>query len=59
MLERGEMGFVFLWILNPIVILFYQNCSYTPPLRADIAPPPTAAITQPVERMPARSAKAN
>lgn len=25
--EKGEISFVFLWVLNPIVILFYQNCS--------------------------------
>lgn len=25
--EKGEVSFIFLWILNPIVILFYQNCT--------------------------------
>ena len=25
--EKGEISFVFLWVLNPIVILFYQNCA--------------------------------
>lgn len=27
--ERGEVSFIFLWVLNPIVILFYQNCTPT------------------------------
>lgn len=27
LLEKGEISFVFLWVLNPVVILFYQNCS--------------------------------
>jgi hypothetical protein len=30
MLEKGEISFVFLWVLNPFVILFYQNCSMVP-----------------------------
>lgn len=30
MLEKGELSFIFLWVLNPIVILFYQNCSSVP-----------------------------
>jgi hypothetical protein len=25
--EKGEISFVFLWVLNPVVILFYQNCA--------------------------------
>lgn len=25
--ERGQISFVFLWVLNPAVILFYQNCA--------------------------------
>lgn len=25
--EKGEISFVFLWVLNPIVILLFQNCS--------------------------------
>ncbi|MFN7729215.1 MAG: hypothetical protein ACK5P7_08670 [Bdellovibrio sp.] len=25
--EKGEISFVFLWVLNPIVLLFYQNCA--------------------------------
>lgn len=34
MLEKGELSFIFLWVLNPIVILFYQNCSTLPPVHA-------------------------
>jgi|GEM_PF-1380590 len=50
MFERGEIGFVFLWILNPIVILFYQNCSSIPASQVDLVPPPTAALTQPLQQ---------
>ena len=25
--EKGEFSFVFLWIMNPLIILFYQNCA--------------------------------
>lgn len=25
--EKGQISFVFLYVLNPIVILFYQNCA--------------------------------
>jgi hypothetical protein len=25
--EKGEISFIFLWVLNPVVILFYQNCA--------------------------------
>jgi hypothetical protein len=50
MLERGEISFVVLWILNPIVILFYQNCSYTPPERAEAATMMPAAIAQPAPK---------
>lgn len=34
MLEKGVSSFVFLWVLNPIVILFYQNCSWSPAARS-------------------------
>jgi hypothetical protein len=27
--ERGEISFLFLWVVNPLIILFYQNCSMT------------------------------
>jgi hypothetical protein len=30
MFERSELSFIFLWVINPIVILFYQNCSSIP-----------------------------
>jgi len=35
MLARAEISFVVLWIVNPLVILFYQNCSWSPPQRAE------------------------
>lgn len=58
MLERGEISFVFLWVLNPIVILFYQNCSYTPPSRAEVAP--AAAVIQSAQTVrPTPSAPSN
>jgi hypothetical protein len=30
MLRRGHSSFAILFIVNPIVILFYQNCSVLP-----------------------------
>lgn len=30
MLEKGEMSFIFLWILTPVMILGFQNCSMVP-----------------------------
>lgn len=45
MLERGEISFLFLWILNPVVILFYQNCSWAPPTKVEANP--VAGITSP------------
>lgn len=27
--RHGSMGLVFMFIFNPIIILFYQNCSLT------------------------------
>lgn len=34
MIHKGELSFVMLWVINPIVILFYQNCSMVPSLSA-------------------------
>ncbi|MEK2646926.1 hypothetical protein [Bdellovibrio sp. BCCA] len=30
MMNRGSFSFVAMLVINPIVILFYQNCSMTP-----------------------------
>lgn len=30
MIKRGQASFAILFIINPIVILFYQNCSVLP-----------------------------
>lgn len=30
MFDRSEATFIFLWVINPLVILFYQNCSSIP-----------------------------
>lgn len=34
MVQKGEVSFVMLWVLNPVFILFYQNCSWAPPNKA-------------------------
>lgn len=34
MVQKGEVSFVLLWVLNPVFILFYQNCSWAPTNRA-------------------------
>ncbi len=34
MLSKNELSFIFLWVLNPLLILFYQNCS-SPNYRVD------------------------
>jgi hypothetical protein len=26
-LSRGEVSFLLIWVINPIVVLFFQNCS--------------------------------
>lgn len=38
MLEKGEISFIFLWILNPIMILFFQNCSMVHMDSASLSP---------------------
>jgi len=48
-LERGEISFLFLWILNPVVILFYQNCSWAPPTQVE-AKPVAHVISSPMEK---------
>lgn len=36
---KGGLSFVTLMVLNPIIILFYQNCSVVPASRAEAAKP--------------------
>jgi hypothetical protein len=44
MVNRGGFSFVAMLVINPIVILFYQNCSMTPISHAQNNPP--ASIRQ-------------
>lgn len=44
MVHRGGFSFVAMLVINPIVILFYQNCSMTPVSHAQNSPP--ASIRQ-------------
>lgn len=44
MVNRGGFSFVAMLVINPIVILFYQNCSMTPVSHANNKPP--ASIRQ-------------
>jgi hypothetical protein len=37
MLERRGFGFLALLIINPLVILLYQNCSLTPVTKSEVA----------------------
>ncbi len=53
MLERSEISFVVLWVLNPIVILFYQNCAWTPPQRAEADRGSIPVVVASAERAPA------
>lgn len=39
MVNRGGFSFVAMLVINPIVILFYQNCSMTPISHAQNNPP--------------------
>lgn len=54
MMSRGSFSFVAMLVINPVVILFYQNCSMTPVSHASNAPAKPAAI----ERQVASTAKA-
>jgi len=40
MLNRGSFSFVAMLVINPIVILFYQNCSMSPISYAKNPSPP-------------------
>jgi hypothetical protein len=48
MLNKGSFSFVAMLVINPIVILFYQNCSMAPISHAKNTSAPTAAITRAV-----------
>jgi hypothetical protein len=37
MLERGGFSFVALLVINPLVILLYQNCSFLPVTQSELA----------------------
>lgn len=43
MVQRGGFSFVAMLVINPIVILFYQNCSMTPISHAKNNLPPVAS----------------
>ena len=40
MLSKGSFSFVAMLVINPIVILFYQNCSMSPISHAENKPRP-------------------
>ncbi|HEX7675554.1 MAG TPA: hypothetical protein VF412_15365 [Bdellovibrio sp.] len=40
MINRGGFSFVAMLVINPIVILFYQNCSMAPVSQAKNITPP-------------------
>jgi len=42
MINRGGFSFVAMLVINPIVILFYQNCSMAPISDAKFVPQPPA-----------------
>lgn len=41
MVSKGSFSFVAMLVINPIVILFYQNCSMSPISHAENKPRPT------------------
>lgn len=51
MVNKGGFSFVAMLVINPVVILFYQNCSMTPISHAQNAPP------KPIVRQVASEAK--
>jgi hypothetical protein len=55
MLERGEISFIFLWVLNPIMILFFQNCTWAPP--AQVQGSATPIVSQISDREPAMASE--
>lgn len=47
-MNKGSFSFVAMLVVNPIVILFYQNCSMTPVSYAKNSSPPPAAVVRTV-----------
>lgn len=45
MVNKGGFSFVAMLVINPIVILFYQNCSMAPVSHAQ-NPPPKVIVRQ-------------
>ncbi|WP_413585491.1 hypothetical protein [Bdellovibrio sp. HCB274] len=43
MVNKGSFSFVAMLVINPVVILFYQNCSMTPISHAQNTPPATVS----------------
>ncbi|MEK2689092.1 hypothetical protein [Bdellovibrio sp. GT3] len=43
MVNKGSFSFVAMLVINPVVILFYQNCSMTPVSHAQNSPPATVS----------------
>lgn len=50
---RGSVSYVTMMVLNPIIILFYQNCSVVPVDRAMAQEPAKPAVK--AERAPAEA----
>ncbi|MGZ3768194.1 MAG: hypothetical protein ACXVCP_05855 [Bdellovibrio sp.] len=46
MVNKGGFSFVAMLVINPIVILFYQQCSMSPLSYAKTSTPPTAVTRQ-------------
>ncbi len=45
MVRRGGFSFVAMLVINPVVILFYQNCAMTPMSQAYRATPPPREVS--------------
>lgn len=45
MARRGSISFTVLMVLNPIMILLFQNCSYVPVKSAAIESAPQSSVT--------------
>lgn len=61
MVNRGSFSFVAMLVINPIVILFYQNCSMTPISYAKDTPTPavTRSVASEAPHKPYISKKVN
>ncbi len=54
-LDKGEVSFFVLWIVNPLIILMYQNCSCSLPPQAHAEKVDAAsAIERPFEKCDAK-----